>query len=106
MHQLDLGGTSLFIVDIICCLLALQWGGSTYPWSNWRIILCLTLFGILTIIFIIVQYYMKEYATIPFNIIRQRSVAAACWFVFCLGGAFFIMIYWFGLVPMIYQYVC
>src|SRR4051794_37122795 len=56
-HQLDLIGTSLFIVDIVVCLLALQWGGSSYLWSNWRIILCLTFFGVLTIIFVIIQYF-------------------------------------------------
>ncbi|KIX00332.1 uncharacterized protein Z518_10471 [Rhinocladiella mackenziei CBS 650.93] len=100
VHQLDLGGTSLFIVDIVVCLLALQWGGSTYAWSNWRIILCLTLFGVLTITFVIVQYFMKEFATIPFNIIKQRSVASATWFAFALGGAFFVLIYW---VPIWFQ---
>lgn len=99
-HQLDLGGTALFVVDIVVCLLALQWGGSKYPWSNWRIILCLVLFGVLTIVFIITQYYMKEFATIPFKIISQRSVAAACWFSFALGAAFFVLIYW---VPIWFQ---
>ncbi|EXJ79016.1 hypothetical protein A1O3_08517 [Capronia epimyces CBS 606.96] len=99
-YQLDLGGTALFIVDIVVCLLALQWGGSTYPWSNWRIILCLTLFGILTVIFIIVQYFMKDFATIPFRIISQRSIAAACWFAFALGSAFFVLVYW---IPIWFQ---
>jgi hypothetical protein len=93
-HQLDLIGTSLFIVDIVVCLLALQWGGSSYAWSNWRIILCLTLFGVLTVIFVIIQYFMKEHGTIPFNIIGRRSVASACWFAFCLGGTFFVLVYW------------
>ena len=93
-NQLDLIGTSVFIVNIVVCLLALQWGGASYAWSNWRIILCLTLFGILTIVFVIIQYFMKAHATIPFNIIGQRSVAAACWFAFCLGGTFFVMVYW------------
>ncbi|KEF52622.1 uncharacterized protein A1O9_11465 [Exophiala aquamarina CBS 119918] len=93
-HQLDLIGTSVFVVDIVVCLLALQWGGASYAWSNWRIILCLTLFGVLTIVFVIIQYFMKEHATLPFNIIGQRSVAAACWFAFCLGGTFFVMVYW------------
>jgi EmrB/QacA subfamily drug resistance transporter len=92
--QLDLIGTSVFVVDIVVCLLALQWGGSKYPWSNWRIILCLTLFGILTIVFILIQWREGDNATIPFRIIKQRSVAAACWFVFCLGGHFFVLIYW------------
>ena len=94
VHQLDLGGTALFIIDIVVCLLALQWGGSTYAWSSWRIILCLTLFGVLTVAFIVWQYFMKENGTIPFNIISQRSVAAAAWFAFALGGAFFVLIYW------------
>ncbi|KIV78208.1 hypothetical protein PV11_09949 [Exophiala sideris] len=93
-YQLDLFGTGLFIVDIVVCLLALQWGGSTYPWSSWRIILCLTLFGVLTVAFIILQFYMGDFATVPFRIIRQRSVAASCWFVFTLGGAFFLLVYW------------
>jgi len=93
-HQLDLGGTCLFIVDIVVCLLALQWGGSKYPWSNWRIILLLTIFGVLTVVFVIIQYLMKEHATIPFHIISRRNVAAACWFSFCLGGAFFVLVYW------------
>jgi MFS family permease len=99
-HQLDLGGTAIFVIDIVVCLLALQWGGSTYPWSNWRIILCLTLFGVLTVVFIVYQYFMKEFATVPFKIISQRSIAAAVWFVFCLGGAFFLLIYW---VPIWFQ---
>jgi EmrB/QacA subfamily drug resistance transporter len=92
--QLDVIGTSIFIVDIICCLLALQWGGSKYAWGSWRVILCLVIFGVLTVVFIITQYYAKENATVPFHIITNRSVAAACWFAFCLGGAFFVLVYW------------
>ena len=32
--QFDPVGTIVFIPAIICLLLALQWGGSKYPWSN------------------------------------------------------------------------
>ena len=98
--QLDILGTCVFIVDIVLCLLALQWGGSLYPWSNWRVILCLTLFGILTPVFLVIQWKMGDNATVPFRIIRQRSVASAAWFAFCLGGAFFTLIYW---VPIWFQ---
>lgn len=90
----------LFITDIVCCLLALQWGGSTYPWGNWRIILLFVLFGVLTVIFIIEQKFQGEHATVPFHIIRQRNVAAACWFAFCLGSSFFVLIYW---IPIWFQ---
>lgn len=43
---------------------------------------------------------MGDYATVPFRVIRQRSVAASAWFVFTLGGAFFLLIYW---VPIWFQ---
>ncbi|KPI45690.1 putative HC-toxin efflux carrier TOXA [Cyphellophora attinorum] len=93
-RQLDLPGTTVFIIDIVVCLLALQWGGSKYPWSNWRIILCLVLFGLLTLVWLYIQYYMKDNATVPWRIVSQRSVASATWFAFCLGGSFFILVYW------------
>ena len=92
--QLDLIGTSIFIVTIVACLLALQWGGSKYPWSSWRIILCLTMFSVLTLVFIFIQWREGDNATIPFRIIKQRSVASGCWFAFCLGGHFFVLVYW------------
>ena len=33
-RQLDPAGTAVFIPAIVCLLLALQWGGSKYPWGN------------------------------------------------------------------------
>lgn len=98
--QLDLPGTAVFVVDIVCCLLALQWGGSKYAWSNWRVVLCLVLFGVLTIVFIFIEWKAGEHATIPFRIISNRSVASVVWFAFCLGGSFFILVYW---VPIWFQ---
>lgn len=100
VKQLDLGGTGLFIVAVVCLLLALQWGGSIYPWSNWRIILLFVIFGVLITAFLGLQWYMGDYATIPFSIISQRSIAAASAWAVCVGGAFFILIYW---IPIWFQ---
>jgi hypothetical protein len=36
--EFDLWGTAAFIPAIICLLLALQWGGTKYPWGSGRII--------------------------------------------------------------------
>ena len=87
-------GTCIFITDVVCCLLGLQWGGVAYPWSDWRIILLFVLTGVLTVVFIVSQKLAGTHATIPFYIIKQRNVAAACYFAFCLGGAFFVFIFW------------
>ena len=102
VKQLDLAGTGLFIVDVVVILLALQWGGSKYAWGNWRIILLFALFGVITIAFLGLQWYLGDNATVPFRIISQRSVASACAFAFLLGSAFFILIYW---VPIWFQAV-
>lgn len=102
LKQLDIIGTAIFIIDVVVILLALQWGGATYAWNSWRIILLFVIFGVLTIAFIGLQWYMKENATVPFNIISQRSVASACAWAFFLGAAFFILIYW---VPIWFQAV-
>lgn len=92
--QLDPIGTALFLPGVICLLLALQWGGSVYAWSNARIITLLVLSGVLGTAFIAVQFWKKENATIPPRIIRQRTIAAG--FLFCLGtgGALMILIYY------------
>lgn len=102
LRQLDIAGTIIFIIDVVVCLLALQWGGAKYAWNDWRIITLFTLFGVLTITFLGIQWYMGDNATIPFRVISQRSVAAACVWAFLLGAAFFIFIYW---VPIWFQAV-
>lgn len=98
--QLDPIGTALFLPAIICLILALQWGGSTYAWGNARIIVLLVLFVALIAAFIAVQLWKKERATIPPRIIRQRSIASGFWFIFCVYGSMMLFVYF---VPMWFQ---
>ncbi|KAL8874098.1 MAG: hypothetical protein Q9174_000534 [Haloplaca sp. 1 TL-2023] len=98
--QFDPIGTSIFIPAIVCLLLALQWGGSKYDWSNGRIIALFVIAGVLLVGFVFVQFQQGENATIPIRILKQRTIAASAWFVFCLGGSFFILIYF---VPIWFQ---
>ena len=65
LHQLDPLGTFVLIPAVTCLLLALQWGGTTYSWSNARIIVLLILSGILFIVFVYIQHWRQESATIP-----------------------------------------
>lgn len=91
--NLDPIGTTIFVPAVVCLLLALQWGGSQYNWSNYRIILCFILFAILLFIFIGAQIVLKDKATVPVRVATQRTIAFGSVFAFCLGSSFFIFIY-------------
>lgn len=92
--QLDPIGTAFFVSSIVCLLLALQWGGSTYAWGNGRIIALLVLFVVCISVFIGVQIWKKETATVPPRIVTQRSIAAGMWSQFCVGSAMMALIYY------------
>ena len=79
---------------IVCLLLALQWGGSQYPWSDGRIIALLVVFVVLMLIFIAIQFWKKDNATVPPRVLKQRSIASGAWFAITLGAAFFVFVYY------------
>lgn len=94
LSQLDAVGTSVFIPGTVCLLLALQWGGLEYSWSNWRIILLLVLGGVLLISFVLVQIFMPNTATVPSRIFLQRSIMAGFWSTLCIGSQMMIFVYY------------
>ena len=100
--QLDPIGTAFYLPGIICLLLALQWGGSTYAWNSGRIIALLVIFGICLCAFIAVQAWKGDMATVPPHIIKQRSIAAAFWFAICVGGTMMLVIYY---LPIWFQVI-
>ncbi|KAK7543806.1 putative MFS multidrug transporter [Phyllosticta citricarpa] len=93
--QLDPLGQFLFMPSIICLILALQWGGNDYAWSNWRIIFLFCIFGVLILAFIGVQLRNKnDTATIAPRIVSNRTVAGALWFTFCNSSCMFVFVYY------------
>jgi MFS family permease len=99
LAQLDPLGTICFLPSIICLLLALQWGGSTYPWSNPRIIVLFITFAILLALFIVIQILKKEqeHATVPIHVFKQRSITAGFLFSLSVGGSMVLMIYFLSI---------
>ena len=98
--RLDPLGTAFFMPGVICLLLALQWGGSVYPWSNGRIIALLVLFVILISGFIAVQLWRQDQGTVPPSIVKTRSIAAGMWSQFCVGSSMMILVYY---IPLWFQ---
>jgi hypothetical protein len=97
LARIDIPGTLVFIPCIVCLLLALQWGGQQYAWSNGRVIALLVLFGVLLIVFIVIQIMRQESATVPPRIAKQRTIAAAGFYAFNLGSSFMITVYYLSI---------
>lgn len=87
---------------IICLLLALQWGGSTYAWNDGRVIALLVLFGVVIVAFLVVQRWMADDATVPPRVFKIRTIWSCALYQFSLGASFFIFIYY---VPIWFQAV-
>ena len=100
LSDLDLIGALILIPAVVCVVLALQWGGSTYSWNNPRIIGLFVSFGCLMILFIYSQIKQGERATLPIRILSQRTVAAASCFSALSGGTFFVLIFY---LPLYFQ---
>lgn len=60
LREMDFGGAALLTGAVLCLLLALQWGGSKYPWSNSKVWGCLLGFGLLIIAFAGLQIRLGE----------------------------------------------
>jgi len=108
VKQLDPAGTIFFISGIVCLLLTLQWGGSTYPWNDGRIVALLVLFVFLMSAFIAVQLWNKDTATVPLRIVKNRSILAGMWSQFCVGSAMMTVVYylpiWFQAIKDVNAY--
>ncbi|KAK7719344.1 hypothetical protein SLS63_010093 [Diaporthe eres] len=97
MKQLDLLGTGILIPAVICLLLALQWGGTEYPWGNSRIIGLFVGFGAMILIFIGIQIWKGDEGTLPPRLFKNRNVLCAMLFSGFFGSAFFPLIYYLSL---------
>ncbi|KAJ7671545.1 major facilitator superfamily domain-containing protein [Mycena polygramma] len=92
--QFDPWGTVIFIPAIICLLLALQWGGSKYEWKNARIIALFVIFGVFISIFVAIQIWQQDNATVPPRIFKQRSIWSGGLYSICMGSSFFILVFY------------
>lgn len=102
LQNIDWQGTILIVPAIICLLLALQWGGEKYPWSNWRLVLLLCLFGVLIIIWTYVQVQLGDRATVPLRLLRQRVISFGSIYVMSAYGSVVLILYY---VPIWFQAV-
>lgn len=94
LGELDLFGSMFFLPAIICLLLALQWGGTKYSWGSGRIIALLVVFGVLIIVFIALQWWGQDRATVPPRLIKNRNVWGSAWYALAIGASYFVLVYY------------
>jgi MFS family permease len=84
--RMDPIGTLLILPAIVCLMMALQWGGARFGWSDWRIVLLLVLFTVLIAAFGYVQYQQQDKAVLPPRIIKNRTILASMIYACCTNG--------------------
>lgn len=80
--NLDLVGTFTVIAAVVCILLDMQWGGTTKSWSSPDVIGTLVGFALLSAVFIGNEIWQGERALMVPRILKQRTVATCCLYVF------------------------
>lgn len=84
-----MAGAVFLICAIVSLLLALQWGGFTYTWGNSKVWGTLLGFGLLIAVFIVIQFYQGDKATIPVRVFKQRTILVSCVFSALLSMALY-----------------
>lgn len=94
IKRLDPIGIFFFVPSMVCLILALQWGGSTYTWSAPKIIGLLVIFSVLFIAFVVVEVLTPETAMAPTRVVLNRSIAGSMTFMFLLSGGLMSVVYY------------
>lgn len=94
IRQLDLTGTAIFVPGIVALLFALQSGGTTFGWSDPRIIVSLVISVLLIGAFALWQVHKQEDATLPPRIVKNRTVLSGMLFAGCNNGLFTVVEYY------------
>lgn len=87
-RSIDWWGSATLLASIIPLLLALVWGGSTYPWGSQEIISLLSLSAVMLAAFLFVESKAKE-PIIGLNLFKNRIFNVSMAVVFITGVAMF-----------------
>lgn len=89
----------------VAWVIALQFGGSTWPWHDGRTIACFVVTGVLTVIFGIQQYYSifttPETRLFPIVFLKRRTLILLYMVTASINAVLFIVVYF---VPVYFQF--
>ncbi|KAF3001897.1 hypothetical protein E8E13_006092 [Curvularia kusanoi] len=98
LKAVDWLGSLTMVAGVVMFLLGLEYGGVSHPWDS-AIVLCLIIFGVVTIcLFFVVESRLAPYPLMPLSILSKRSNVAALGTCFChafvfIPGNYFLPLY-------------
>ncbi|KAJ1663144.1 hypothetical protein EV178_005267 [Coemansia sp. RSA 1646] len=102
LKKVDLLGSLVLIGAVVMLLLALTWGGKSFPWKSARVV-CLLIFSFLSIgVFILIEWKTPANPTVPLPLFRNRNVSLAVTGQFFAGVAMFVPMFY---IPIWYTIV-
>ena len=98
--QMDPIGTVFIMGGVISYILALQYGGTTYPWKSSMVIGLLVGFVLIFAAFGVWEWFMGDRAMISRRLMKSRNVFVPSMFIFLFSGAYFVVVYY---LPIYFQ---
>ncbi|KAF2790137.1 MFS general substrate transporter [Melanomma pulvis-pyrius CBS 109.77] len=98
--HLDPVGIALAMGSITCFILALQYGGNTYPWNSSVVIGLLVGFGLLAITLVGWEIRLGDYAMMLPRLYKQRSLSTTAPYQFFFMGSYLVLLYY---LPIYFQ---
>jgi EmrB/QacA subfamily drug resistance transporter len=87
-HSIDWLGAAVLALGTTALLLGLVWGGTDYPWGSWQVIGALVASAALLTAFGVIEKRVRE-PILPFNLLRNQTVASSVACLFLVGAAMF-----------------
>lgn len=101
-HRIDWFGALTLTVCVVPLLIVAE-QGRDWGWQSERALLCYGIGAVGLLLFVLVEYLMKDAALIPLRLFRSSTFSVA------IGGGFIVGIAMFGaivMVPLYFQVVC
>lgn len=94
IKKLNIPSLLIFTGSIVCLLLALQWGGTTYPWNSGKVVAPLVVSSVSFAAFLAYESLREGEAMIPRSVIFNRTAGLCMLYAFCSSAAFNIIDYY------------
>ncbi|KAK0713185.1 major facilitator superfamily domain-containing protein [Lasiosphaeria miniovina] len=108
LATIDYGGQLLFLWGLGLVILALTWGGASYPWDSADVLAPLVIGMVLSAAWLLYQYAMvpgrvmarlfpRQRPMMPWRLLVQRNITLLFFINFSLGSAMFSIMYFMDL---------